>query len=57
LELFMIGDRNITLVFQMLEGFRVPVIARDVGGRVGRKIIMNTETGVVLVGKGRRSEG
>ncbi|MBV5305422.1 MAG: chemotaxis protein CheD [Desulfobulbaceae bacterium] len=57
LELFMIGDRNITLVFQMLEGFRVPVIAKDVGGRVGRKIIMNTETGVVLVGKGRRSEG
>jgi chemotaxis protein CheD len=37
----------------MLEEFRIPVVARDVGGRVGRKIIMNTETGVVLVGRGR----
>jgi chemotaxis protein CheD len=53
LELFMIGDRNITLAMQMLEEFRVPVVASDVGGRVGRKIIMNSETGVVLVGKGR----
>ena len=55
LEVFMIGDRNVTLSLDMLEEFRIPVIARDVGGRVGRKIIMNTETGVVLVGKGRRA--
>jgi chemotaxis protein CheD len=53
LEAFMIGDRNITLALDMLEEFRIPVVARDVGGRVGRKIIMNTETGVVLVGRGR----
>lgn len=55
LELYMIGDRNITLSMQMLEEFRIPVLAKDVGGRVGRKIIMNTETGVVLVGKGRKA--
>lgn len=55
LEVFMIGDRNITLAMQMLEEFRIPVVAKDVGGRVGRKIIMNTETGVVLVGKGRKT--
>ena len=55
LEVFMIGDRNITLAFQKLEEFRIPVVAKDVGGRVGRKIIMNTGTGVVLVGKGRRA--
>lgn len=54
LELFMIGDRNITLAMEMLEEFRIPIIAKDVGGRVGRKIIMNTESGVVMVGKGRR---
>jgi chemotaxis protein CheD len=53
LEVFMIGDRNIMLAMQMLEEFRIPVVAKDVGGRVGRKIIMNSETGVVLVGKGR----
>ena len=54
LEVFMIGDRNITLVFQMLEEFGISVVAKDIGGRVGRKIVMNTETGVVMVGKGRK---
>lgn len=55
LEAYMIGDRNATLAFQMLEEFRIPVVAKDVGGRIGRKIIMNSFTGVVLVGKGRRT--
>lgn len=55
LEVFMIGDRNISLAFQMLEEFRIPVIANDTGGNVGRKIVMNTESGVVLVGKGRKA--
>ena len=51
----MIGDRNITLALEMLEDFKIPVVAKDVGGRIGRKIIMNTATGVVLVGKGRKT--
>ena len=55
LEVYMIGDRNIILAFQMLEELRIPVVAKDVGGRVGRKIMMNSGTGVVLVGKGRRA--
>lgn len=55
LEVFMIGDRNITLAIEMLDEFRIPIIARDVGGNVGRKIIMNSATGVVLVGKGKRA--
>lgn len=55
LEVFMIGDRNITLAFQMLEELGIAVAANDIGGQVGRKIIMNTETGVVLVGKGKPS--
>ena len=54
LEVFMIGDRNITLALDMLAEFKIPVVAKDVGGRVGRKIIMNSATGVILVGKGRR---
>lgn len=53
LEAFMIGDRNVMLALQMLEEFGIAVVSRDTGGRVGRKIIMNTESGVVLVGKGR----
>lgn len=53
LETYMIGDRNVTLALQMLDEFGIAVVAKDVGGRVGRKIIMNTATGLVLVGKGR----
>lgn len=55
LELFMIGDRNTTLAMEMLEKFRIAVVAKDVGGRVGRKIIMNSESGVVMVGKGKKA--
>jgi len=53
-EVFLIGDRNIMLAYQLLEEFGIPVVASDVGGRFGRKIILHTATGVVLVGKGRR---
>jgi chemotaxis protein CheD len=44
---------EILLAFQMLDEFGIKVVAKDVGGRIGRKIIMNSATGVVLVGKGR----
>ena len=54
-EVFMIGERNIILAFELLEEYRIPVVASDVGGGVGRKIIMNSATGVVLVAKGTRS--
>jgi chemotaxis protein CheD len=53
-EVFMIGDRNITIAYQLLEEYRIPVTASDVGGHVGRKIIMHTGTGVVMMGKGRK---
>lgn len=53
-EVFLIGDRNITLAFQMLDDWKIPIVATDVGGTVGRKVIMNTSTGVVLVAKGKR---
>lgn len=52
-EVFMIGDRNIAVAYQMLEELSVRAVAADVGGRFGRKIIMDSKTGVVLVGKGR----
>jgi chemotaxis protein CheD len=52
-EVFLIGDRNITLAYQLLEEYGIPIVASDVGGRAGRKIIMHTSTGIVMVGKGR----
>ncbi len=53
-EAFLIGDRNTTLALQTLDDWNIPVVGTDVGGRLGRKVIMNTLTGVVLVGKGQR---
>ena len=52
-EVFLIGDRNISLACQMLEEYGIPMMASDVGGQSGRKIIMYAETGVVLVGRGK----
>lgn len=48
-----IGVRNIELAMTWLDEWRIPVIASDVGGTVGRKIIMNTQNGQVLLGRGK----
>ena len=53
-EAFMIGDRNIMLAMQTLEEWKISVLASDVGGRVGRKIIMNTSSGEILLGRGKQ---
>ena len=50
-EIFMIGDRNVILANQLLDEYAIPIKAWDVGGRMGRKIVMQTGTGVVWVGK------
>lgn len=54
-EILMIGDRNITLAMQTLEEWKIPVVASDLGGKYGRKLIMNTATGEVLLGRNNRS--
>jgi chemotaxis protein CheD len=49
-----IGTRNIELALSQLEEWQIAVVSSDVGGYVGRKVIMNTMTGVVLLGRGKR---
>lgn len=46
-----IGERNVQLAEDLLGTENIPVLSADTGGRVGRKLIFNTETGVVLVKK------
>jgi chemotaxis protein CheD len=41
---FNIGARNIKLAMEMLEELRIPIIGQSVGGKLGRKILFNTET-------------
>lgn len=48
-----IGLRNVELAMTWLDEWHIPVVASDVGGAVGRKIIMNTQTGQVLLGRGK----
>lgn len=44
---FHVGKRNINVAFEVLEQFKIPVIAQSVGGKNGRKLIYNTGTGEV----------
>jgi chemotaxis protein CheD len=44
---FNIGERNIVIAFEMLERFKIPVVAKSVGGKLGRRIEYNTSTGEV----------
>lgn len=53
---FLIGDRNTTLALQTLKEWRIEVVAADLGGRLGRKIVMNTLNGEVLVGKAQHAQ-
>ena len=41
---FNIGARNIKLALEMLEELKIPVIGQSIGGKLGRKILYNTET-------------
>jgi chemotaxis protein CheD len=44
---FVIGERNIKIAFELLEEYKIPVIAKCIGGKSGRKIEFNTASGEV----------
>lgn len=44
---FNIGKRNIKMAYDLLEDYKIPVIASSTGGKLGRKLIFNTYTGQV----------
>ena len=48
-NLFKIGERNIEIAMQTLKEHRIKITGQSVGGKNGRKIRFNTETGVVLM--------
>lgn len=51
---FAIGTRNVQLAEQLMSERGIPVVAADTEGTIGRRLIFNTRTGVVLLRK--RSE-
>lgn len=46
-----IGERNILVAEDVLRNEGIPILSADTGGKVGRKLIFNTGTGMVLVKK------
>ena len=46
-----IGERNIVLAEEILATHRIPIVAREMGGFRGMKIIFNTRTGIVQAGR------
>lgn len=44
-----LGEKNVAVARRFLERERIPVVAEDVGGRRGRKLIFDTRTGLVSV--------
>lgn len=47
IQQFNIGARNIKLALETLDEMGIPVIGQSVGGKLGRKIIFQTDTGEV----------
>lgn len=55
ISIMKVGDRNIDFAMQFLELEGIPVIAKDVGGIFGRKLLLKTDTFEVFVKKIQRS--
>ena len=45
----MIGERNVKAIRAILKEYSIPLLAKDIGGSVGRTIYFETETGLVIV--------
>jgi len=46
-----IGNNNIEAATHLLEKYDIPIIGQEVGGRHGRKVLFNTETGELVIAK------
>jgi chemotaxis protein CheD len=45
---FNIGEKNISIAFNMLKDHQIPIVSHSTGGKLGRKLIFNTGTGEVV---------
>ncbi len=53
---YAVGERNASFARRCLEELRIPVIGADIGGDVGRKIVFDTESGLVLLRRNRPAQ-
>lgn len=45
---FRIGERNVELALETLQELKIPIVAKSIGGKLGRRIQFNVTTGEVL---------
>lgn len=45
----MIGRKNILIAKEILKEYKIPIIAQDVGGDKGRRIMMRSDTGKIFL--------
>lgn len=55
-EDLMIGRKNILIAKEILREFGIPIVAQDVGGEKGRRIMMRSDTGKIFLKYTQRSE-
>jgi chemotaxis protein CheD len=46
-----LGSRNVDVAREYLAAARIPIVAEDVGGTHGRKLVFRTDTGLAMVRK------
>lgn len=49
LENMMVGKKNVLIAKELLKQHRIPIVAEDTGGSVGRRILMHSDLGKVLM--------
>lgn len=48
-EDMMVGRKNIIIAEEVLDEYKIPIIAKDVGGTRGRRLLLNSESGKVML--------
>ncbi|MCX6077505.1 MAG: chemotaxis protein CheD [Campylobacterales bacterium] len=55
-ENMMVGRKNIIIAKEILNEYKIPIIAQDVGGGQGRRILMVSDSGKILLKYIKESE-
>lgn len=48
-EDMMVGRKNIVIAKEILDEYKIPIVAKDVGGTKGRRILLKSDTGKILL--------
>lgn len=55
-EAMMIGRKNIVIAKEILKEYNIPIIAEDIAGNKGRRIMMRSDTGKIFLKYTKKSD-